>query len=148
MHGTTFGGNPLACAVAIAVIDTLRNDHLLEHITEVGSYFLDQLRTLQARYPALIREVRGMGLMIGLDLTSTDLAKSLLKGMLDRHILLNRTHDTVLRFLPPFLITAAHVDRAIQALDTLLQEAAEHHLASQSTQTAPYTSTPEETVHG
>ena len=142
MHGTTFGGNPLACAVAIAVIDTLRNENLLAHNTEVGHYFLTQLQSLQTKYPTLIHDVRGLGLMIGCELTSPDLAKSILKGMLDRHILINRTHETVLRFLPPYLITTADVDQAIQALDELLSAAAEHHLP-QTTQ-AP---APEEVVH-
>ena len=121
MHGTTFGGNPLACAVAIAVIDTLRNDHLLTHVQEVGAYFLSQLRELQRKHAA-VREVRGLGLMIGLDVASPELARHLLSGMLSRRILLNRTHDTVLRFLPPYLITTAHVDHAVQALDELLTE--------------------------
>ena len=142
MHGTTFGGNPLACAVAIAVIDTLRNENLLAHNTEVGHYFRTQLGTLQSKYPHLIHDVRGLGLMIGCELTSADLAKSILKGMLDRRILLNRTHETVLRFLPPYLITTAHVDHAIQALDELLSAASEHHLP-QPTQAL----TPEEVVH-
>ncbi len=119
MHGTTFGGNPLVCAVAIAVVDTLRNDRLLNHVREVGDYFIDQLRALQNKYPA-IKEVRGMGLMIGVELDTADLAKTLLAGMMDQHILLNRTHETVLRFLPPFLITTEHVDRAVHALDALL----------------------------
>ena len=121
MHGTTFGGNPLACAVAIAVLDALREEKLLAHVNGVGSYFLSRLRDLQQKHAA-IREVRGLGLMIGLDLEEPDLAKSLLDGMLQRRILLNRTHDTVLRFLPPYLITTEHVDRAVSALDELLAE--------------------------
>ena len=121
MHGTTFGGNPLACAVAIAVVDTLRHNHLLEHVNAVGGYFLDQMRALQNRHPA-IREVRGLGLMIGVDLESAELAKTVLAGMMQKRILLNRTHETVLRFLPPYLITTSHVDQAIAALDTLLTE--------------------------
>ncbi len=121
MHGTTFGGNPLACAVAIAVIDIIRNDNLLQHVQKVGGYFLDQLRILQHKHPQ-IREVRGLGLMIGVDIESAELAKTLLDGMMARRILLNRTHETVLRFLPPYLITTAHVDHAIRALDELLTE--------------------------
>ena len=121
MHGTTFGGNPLACAVAIAVVDALREEKLLAHVSEVGEYFLAQLRNLRRKHPA-IREVRGLGLMIGVDMNSPELAKALLDGMLHRRILLNRTHDTVLRFLPPYLITTEHVDRAVSALDELLTE--------------------------
>ena len=121
MHGTTFGGNPLACAVAIAVVDTLRDEALLAHIREIGSYFLSQLRSLQRKH-TVIRDVRGLGLMIGVEMESPELAKDLHSGMMSRHILLNRTHETVLRFLPPYLITTAHVDRAIQTLDELITE--------------------------
>jgi acetylornithine aminotransferase/acetylornithine/N-succinyldiaminopimelate aminotransferase len=119
MHGTTFGGNPLACAVAIAVIDEIKHSMLLDRNVSTGEYFVSRLRDLQARYPSIL-DVRGFGLMIGLELDSDTLAKAILAGMMDRHILLNRTHDTVLRFLPPFLITRDHVDHAIGALDELL----------------------------
>jgi acetylornithine/N-succinyldiaminopimelate aminotransferase len=121
MHGTTFGGNPFACAVAIAVIDTLKQDNLLEHVNTVGAYFLNQLHALAGKHNA-IKDVRGKGLMIGLELHSPDLAKTLLEGMMGRHILLNRTHETVLRFLPPYLITREHVDQAVHALDDLLTQ--------------------------
>ena len=120
MHGTTFGGNPFACAVAIATIDTIKRDNLLAHITELGNYFLAQLRNLAARHSS-IKQARGLGLMVGLELHSADLAKSVHEAMMHQHhILLNRTHDTVLRFLPPFIIQREHVDRAIAALDASL----------------------------
>jgi acetylornithine aminotransferase/acetylornithine/N-succinyldiaminopimelate aminotransferase len=120
MHGTTFGGNPFACAVAIAVIDTIAEDNLLAHVRATGDYFLAELRSLAARHSS-IKEARGLGLMLGLELHSADLAKSVLEAMMSKHrILLNRTHDTVLRFLPPFLITREHVDQTIAALDSLL----------------------------
>lgn len=119
MHGTTFGGGPLVTAVATAVIDTIRRDHLLAHIQDVGTYFLDQLNIL-ARKHASIREVRGRGLMIGLDLHSAEQAKAVADTLLERRIILNRTSDTVLRFLPPFILERAHVDQAIAALDDTL----------------------------
>ncbi len=122
MHGTTFGGNPLACAVAIAVIDEIKHSNLLTHVTETGDYFRQQLLALQAKHPAIV-EVRGLGLMIGVELNSDTLAKAILTGMMQQHILLNRTHETVLRFLPPFLITHEHIDQTIAALDGLLIQA-------------------------
>jgi acetylornithine/N-succinyldiaminopimelate aminotransferase len=128
MHGTTFGGNPLACAVAIAVIDTIKHDHLLDHVNRVGGYFKQQLQSLQHKHSA-ITDVRGLGLMLGLELNSADLAKSIHAGMTARRIVLNRTHETVLRFLPPFLITQAHVDQTIDALDDLLTQ----HTAAEAT---------------
>ena len=119
MHGTTFGGNPLACAVAIAVIDEIKRSGLLAHNAATGDYFISRLRDLQAKHPSVI-EVRGLALMIGVELDSDMLAKKVLAGMMDRRILLNRTHETVLRFLPPFLLTRDQVDHAISALDELL----------------------------
>ncbi len=119
MHGTTFGGGPLACAVAIAVIDTIDRDHLLENATEVGAYFLAGLHSLSERHEAII-DVRGMGLMLAAELDSADLAKHVVGEMLKRHILINCTSDTVLRFLPPYVLTPAHVDTAIAALDEIL----------------------------
>jgi acetylornithine aminotransferase/acetylornithine/N-succinyldiaminopimelate aminotransferase len=121
MHGTTFGGNPLACAVAIAVIDEIKHSNLLAHVTETGDYFRQQLLALKAKHPAVI-DVRGLGLMVGVELNSDTLAKAILTGMMQQHILLNRTHETVLRFLPPFLITREHVNQTIAALDALLTQ--------------------------
>jgi acetylornithine/N-succinyldiaminopimelate aminotransferase len=123
MHGTTFGGNPLACAAAIALIDEIKQSNLLGHIVDTGNYFLAQLRGLQAKHPA-ITDVRGRGLMIGVELNSPSLAKQIHSAMMQRRILLNVTHDTVLRFLPPFVITREHVDEAIAALDDLLVQSA------------------------
>jgi acetylornithine aminotransferase/acetylornithine/N-succinyldiaminopimelate aminotransferase len=121
MHGTTFGGGPLACAVAIAVIDTLEKDGLLAHATEIGEYFMDQLRGLAKKHDAII-DVRGKGLMIGAELDSADLAKLTVAEMLKRRIVINATSDTTLRFLPPYTLERAQVDAAIAALDEIFTE--------------------------
>ena len=131
MHGTTFGGGPLACAVAIAVIDAIENKQLLDHVTDVGNYFLDQLRQLANRHEAIV-DVRGKGLMVAAELDSADLAKLTVSEMLKRHIVINCTSDTVLRFLPPFILEKQHVDTAIAALDVILTE----HAAQASAPTA------------
>jgi len=122
MHGTTFGGGPLACAVAIAVIDTIEREGLLAHVSEVGEYFKAQLESLQERH-ASIREVRGYGLMLAAELESAELAKAVHLGMLKRRVLLNRAHETTLRFLPPFILQQKHVDQAIDTLDKVLTSA-------------------------
>ncbi|WP_433963959.1 aspartate aminotransferase family protein [Tunturiibacter gelidiferens] len=122
MHGTTFGGNPLACAVAIAVIDTIKRDNLLAHINEVGAYFHDQLTQLAKRHDC-ITEVRGKGLMLGIEINSADLAQRVAAQMLERRIIINRTSETVLRLLPPFLLERQHVDTAIKAFDEIFTAA-------------------------
>lgn len=119
MHGTTFGGNPLACAAAIAVIDEMRRSNLLSQVNRVGSYFIGKLRELAKRHPAIV-EVRGVGLMIGCELESEALAKAAAAEMMARRIILNRTSETVLRFLPPYILEEKHVDIAVAALDEIL----------------------------
>jgi acetylornithine/N-succinyldiaminopimelate aminotransferase len=117
MHGTTFGGGPLACAVAIEFLKQL--DGLLGHVAKLGKYFLAQLQELQAKHPA-VKAARGMGLMLAIDIDSADTAKAIVNQLLGQGILINRTHDTVLRFLPPYIIQRKHVDQVIRALGRAL----------------------------
>jgi acetylornithine aminotransferase/acetylornithine/N-succinyldiaminopimelate aminotransferase len=121
MHGTTFGGGPLACAVAIEFLRQL--DGLLGHVSKLGKYFLVQLQQLQAKHAA-VTAVRGMGLMLAIDIDSSDTAKASVGQLLQHGILINRTHDTVLRFLPPYIIEKKHVDAVIRALDRALSSQA------------------------
>lgn len=119
MHGTTFGGGPLVCAVAIAVIDTMKQTNLLAHIRDVGGYFKQRLEELRRRHDC-VTDVRGMGLMLCIELDSSDLATRAVSEMMDRKIIVNRTSETVLRFLPPYILESEHVDRAVEALDEVL----------------------------
>ena len=116
-HGTTFGGTPLACSVALAVLDTLERDGLLRNARELGQYFIGKLQALAAKYPA-IREVRGLGLMIGVELT-LEARPAVLK--LAEHGLIGIAAGTnVVRFLPPLNITRAEVDEAVEKLGRAL----------------------------
>ena len=121
LHGTTFGGGPLSCAVAIEFLKQL--EKRMGQVSKTGSYFLEQLEELQARHAA-VKAVRGIGLMLAIELESSDLAKAAVAGLLAQGILINRTHDTVLRFLPPYIIERKHVDEVIRALDQALGAAA------------------------
>jgi acetylornithine aminotransferase/acetylornithine/N-succinyldiaminopimelate aminotransferase len=116
MHGTTFGGGPLACAVAIAVIDHIEKENLLDHIVEIGDYFQNELRKLAERHPC-ITDVRGKGVMIAAELNSADLGKHTVTEMLKHRVVINCTSDTTLRFLPPYIFERVHVDTTIAALD-------------------------------
>jgi acetylornithine/N-succinyldiaminopimelate aminotransferase len=117
MHGTTFGGGPLACAVAI---EFLREEKkLLKHVRSLGEYFRAALEALDKKHKS-IQDVRGVGLMQAVELDSAELAKAVAKKLLEKGIIINRTHESVLRFLPPYVIRKKHVDRVAKALDLAL----------------------------
>ena len=114
MHGSTFGGGPLACRVALEALDVI--EELLPAIQRVGGYFHVKLNEL-ARKHSFVKEVRGFGLMIGVELTVP--GKQLVLDAMDEGLLMNCTHDTVLRFLPPYIATEKDVDQAMKVLAKL-----------------------------
>jgi acetylornithine/succinyldiaminopimelate/putrescine aminotransferase len=117
MHGSTFGGGPLACRIALEFFDIL--DPLLPHIVETGSYFRMRLTELAKRY-GFIREVRGVGLMIGVELDMP--GKQIVLDAMSEGLLINCTHETVLRMLPPYILTEQDVDRAIAVLNRVFKK--------------------------
>jgi predicted acetylornithine/succinylornithine family transaminase len=117
MHGTTFGGGPLACRVALEFFDVL--DGMLEHIHHVGGCFRQELAEL-AHHFQFVKEVRGYGLMIGLQLDIP--GRQIVIDGLAQGVMFNCTHDTVLRFLPPYIITESEVDKAIKALRAIFKK--------------------------
>lgn len=125
MHGSTFGGGPLACRVALEFLDIL--EELLPSISRVSGYFRIRLEDLARHYP-FIREVRCIGLMIGIDLKIP--CKSLVEDALGRGLLVNCTHQTVLRLLPPYILTEADVDRAVAILDKVFRKGREIYVES------------------
>lgn len=116
MHGTTFGGSALACRVAIEFLTIL--DELLPSINRVGAHFRSRLEDLQRKY-AVVKEVRGYGLMVGMELHVP--GKQLVIDAMNQGLLMNCTHDTVLRFLPPYIVTEKEVDKAVKVVDKLLR---------------------------
>lgn len=113
IHGTTFGGGPLACAVALAFLETLEQGRLLAHVRRMGRYLRRRLEGLQRTYD-WIRAVRGAGLMLGMELGFP--GKAIVREALSCGVILNCTHDTVLRFLPPYIIERRHVDELMETL--------------------------------
>jgi len=130
MHGTTFGGGPLTCAVAVEFLKQLKLK--LPHVQKLGTYFQEQLSELKKAHTSII-EVRGLGLMLAIELNSGDLAKAVVKRLLDEGIIINRTHETVLRFLPPYIVEKKHVDQAMRALDRAFTALAPKHPAAHDT---------------
>ncbi len=122
MHGTTFGGGPLTCAVALAFLETIEREHLLANVRRMGNYFRSRLEELQQRYD-FIRTVRGMGLMLAMDLTFP--GKEVVKQALAKGVIINCTHNTVLRFLPPYIIEPRHVDKVISVLNSIFRSEAQ-----------------------
>lgn len=119
-HGSTFGGGPLACRLSLEFMQMLEDEDLMQRVTEVGNYFRKKLRRLQRDLPGLIKEVRGMGLMVGAELTFN--GKGVVTKMLERGFLINCTHDTVLRFLPPYIIKKAEITAMLAALGEVITE--------------------------
>lgn len=121
-HGSTFGGNPLAAAAALATIDALEQEGLIQHAAEVGEYLLDKLAQVES---PLIREVRGFGLMVGVELKVR--VMPILQDLMEQGILALPAGPTVLRLLPPLIISQAQIDAVVEAIDRVL---AEHAAAS------------------
>jgi acetylornithine/N-succinyldiaminopimelate aminotransferase len=122
VHGTTFGGNPLAMAVGLACFEELSKPEFLEHVTAMANHFGQALEGLKDRYPGLVLEVRGKGLLRGLKL-SVD-PKPLQSVAREKGLLVGVAGDNVLRFAPPLIIEPDHVSQAIAILDATLAEAA------------------------
>ena len=118
MHGSTFGGGALACRVALEFLDVLED--LLPSIERVGGYFHVKLNELARRH-SFVKEVRGFGLMLGMELTIP--GKQIVLDAIGEGLLMNCTHDTVLRFLPPYIVTEKEVDQALKILGKLLAKA-------------------------
>jgi predicted acetylornithine/succinylornithine family transaminase len=116
-HAATFGGNPLACAAALATIETIEADGLLQRAVAIGDRFRARLETLQARCP-WIKEVRVKGCMIGIDLTAD--GTPVVKGCMERGLLINCTHGTVIRLLPALTLTDAELDEGGAILEDVL----------------------------
>ncbi len=119
-HGTTFGGNPVACAAGCAVMEEIVNKGLMQKAAEIGTYFIERAKELQKEFPTLIKEVRGRGCMIGIDLTFE--GQGIVDTLLERGMLVNCTNTTVIRLLPPYIMEKPHCDLLMEELRALLKK--------------------------
>ncbi len=121
-HGTTFGGNPLACAAANVVLDTVPKKEFLDNVAKVGSHFKEKLQSLQKKYPSYIKEVRGEGLILGMEINDNDHGRDIVNKAMEEGFIINCTAGNVLRFIPPLIVTEKEVDLLAECLGTILGE--------------------------
>jgi acetylornithine/succinyldiaminopimelate/putrescine aminotransferase len=118
MHGTTFGGNPVACAAGTVVVREVLEGGLMANAAAMGRLLLDGLSALQQEFPGLVKEVRGYGLMAGMELDRD--GAPVVTAMREQGILINCTDTTVLRFVPPLIVGPEHISRALTVLRKVL----------------------------
>ncbi|MBM4167477.1 MAG: aminotransferase class III-fold pyridoxal phosphate-dependent enzyme, partial [Ignavibacteria bacterium] len=115
VHGTTFGGNPVACCAGIATVNEIVNNGIMRNAKDVGEYFLQKLFLLKEKHSSLIKNVRGKGLMLGVELSCD--GAIFVEKILEKGILINCTNTNVLRLLPPLILSKAQVDVAVNVFD-------------------------------
>ncbi|HEV2472848.1 MAG TPA: aminotransferase class III-fold pyridoxal phosphate-dependent enzyme, partial [Chthonomonadales bacterium] len=120
-HGSTFGGQPVACAAALATLSVLRKEKLAANAASTGAFFMQLLLDIQKRLPGKIKEVRGMGLMVGVDLVEP-VARTMVERLLSKGVVANAVGTGTLRFLPPLVVTPEDCKTAARILERLLAE--------------------------
>lgn len=117
-HGGTFGGNPLACAAVYATLTTIKSEGLVDKVAEKGEYFKNELRKLQEKYPGKVTDVRGCGLMLGMEVAGE--GKPIVESCLANNVIVNCTAGNVIRIVPPLIISKEEIDIVVAALDKAL----------------------------
>lgn len=117
-HGGTFGGNPLACAAVYATLTTIKAEGLVDKVAEKGEYFKNELRKLQEKYPDKVTDVRGCGLMLGMEVAGE--GKPIVESCLSNNVIVNCTAGNVIRIVPPLIISKEEIDIVVAALDKAL----------------------------
>lgn len=126
-HGTTFGGNPLSCAAALAVLSTITKEGFMKKVQEIGLYFKEELQTLKDSHP-FIKEVRGKGLILGLEIEPYISGKQIVLDMLEKGFIINCAGNNTLRFVPPLIIKKEEIQKLVEALDSILSLQSFQHL--------------------
>lgn len=119
-HGSTFGGNPLACSAGIAVLSTIINENLSDNAVKMGDYFFKKMEDVKKKYPG-IKEVRGKGLMIGIEFNKP-IAKQVNKKMFEHKYLLGTSGEYILRILPPLIVTESDIDGLVDVMVEVLKD--------------------------
>ena len=119
-HGSTFGGNPLAMAVGNAVMDIVSSKKFLNNVKRSSKYFLSNLNKLKEKYPNIIKEIRGRGLLIGLQLHKNQ--AKFIKKLIDNKLLTIRAAENVVRILPPLNVKKNEIDQAVRIIDKVCSE--------------------------
>ena len=117
-HGGTFGGNPLACAAVYATLTTIKSEGLVDKVAEKGEYFKNELRKLQEKYPDKVTDVRGCGLMLGMEVAGE--GKPIVESCMANNVIVNCTAGNVIRIVPPLIISKEEIDIVVAALDKAL----------------------------
>ena len=117
-HGSTFGGNPLACAAADVVLATVGNEAFLKHVEEMGDYMKSRLEDIKAKFPTLVKEVRGVGLILGMEINKP--GRDIVNACLEKGSIINCTAGNVLRFVPPLIVEKEHIDEVCDILEAVL----------------------------
>lgn len=117
-HGTTFGGNALACAAAFATLTAIKAENLVDKVAEKGEYFKAELAKVAAKYPTKVKEVRGRGLIVGMELAAP--GRPVVEECLKDHVIINCTSGNVLRFVPPLIVSREEIDKVVSAVDKAL----------------------------
>lgn len=117
-HGGTFGGNPLACAAVYATLTTIKSEGLVDKVAEKGEYFKNELRKLQEKYPDKVTDVRGCGLMLGMEVAGE--GKPIVESCLANNVIVNCTAGNIIRIVPPLIISKEEIDIVVAALDKAL----------------------------
>ncbi len=123
MHASTFGGSPIVCRAALGVFKAIQKDKMLANVTKMSPYLFKKLDMLKSKHSGLIKEVRGVGLMVGVELNSK--GASIVNECLKDGVLINCTHDTVLRLMPALNVTKRQIDTVVRILDKVLQGASD-----------------------
>ncbi len=120
IHGTTFGGNAISCVAGISMLEEINERKIFSNVIETGNYFIEQLKQLQNKFPKIVKEVRGIGLIIGVELNCE--CEDIVNKFLENQILINCTNKNVLRIVPPLILSKNQVDDAIKIFEKVFIE--------------------------